>query len=121
MTTSPGAISISSPLLAAEAHLGAAAGDGHRLVDHRVIVRVGVNAVAPHIAPAVVGEGLLDQQFRVGGAGEIDAAAIENERQGGIVGNPAVVGEQVSDRGDTLGEHGFDPAAAAGSFYRRFR
>ena len=75
-----------------------------------MIVHVGENAVAPHIAPAVLAKSLLDQQFRVGRAGELDAAAIENERQLRIVGNPAVVGKQVSDRGDALGQHGLDPA-----------
>ena len=39
--------------VAAEAYLGAPARDGHHLVDHRMILDVRINAVAPHLAPAV--------------------------------------------------------------------
>ena len=84
-------------VLAAEAHRGAAAGDAHRLVDHRMIVHIGINAVAPHIAPAVGGEGFLDHVFRIGRAGEVDAAAVKHERQARIVRNAAIVGEYVGD------------------------
>src|ERR1019366_9395759 len=53
-------------VVTAEAHLGVPARDGHRLVDHRMIVDVGVNAVAPHVAPAVRREDFFDDAFRVG-------------------------------------------------------
>src|SRR5262249_59901069 len=44
---------------AAEAHLGAAARDAERLVDHGMIVHGRTNAVAPHIAPAGCSYGAL--------------------------------------------------------------
>ena len=93
-------------LFAAEAHRGAPARNAHRLVDHRMIVHVRVNAVAPHVAPAVRRERLLDHHFRIGRAGKIDAAAVENERQGGIVRDPAVVGKPVGDGDGASGRGG---------------
>jgi len=93
----------------------------HRLVDHRMVVRVGINAVAPHIAPAVRAKRLFDQQFRVGGTSELDAAAIKDERQLGIVGNPAVVANRWVIGVMRLVSMVRSRRPAAGSFYRRFR
>jgi hypothetical protein len=52
---------------------------------------------SPHVAPAVRRECLLDQPLGIGRAGKVDAVAVENERQGGIVRNRPVVGEIHSD------------------------
>ena len=80
-------------LVAAEADLGAAARDAHAFVDHRMVVHVGEDAVAPHVAPAVAAEHVLDHLFRIGRADQIDGAAIDHERQVRVVGHRAIVGE----------------------------
>ena len=77
-------------------------GRRHRLVDHRMIVNVRVNAVAPHIAPAVCGEGLLDEFFRVRRAGKVDAAAVEHKRQAGLFGIVPSSVKFMGDGGDAL-------------------
>src|SRR6266478_2554734 len=76
---------------AAEAHLGAAARYSECLVDLGVIVHVGKNAVAPHVAPAVCGKRALDDALGAICAGDIDRAAIEQKRKMRIVGYGAVV------------------------------
>src|SRR5262245_61684783 len=58
--------------LAAEAHLGPSARDAERLVDHGMIVHVGKNAVAPHVAPAVCAERALDGAFGAFLPGKLD-------------------------------------------------
>ena len=90
-----------APMLAAEADPGATARDAHRLVNYRMIVDVRINAVAPHPAPAVRGEGLFDDRLRVGRAGEIDARAVHHQRQHRIVRDRSVVGEFMGDRHGT--------------------
>src|SRR5215203_1298006 len=62
-------------VVAAEADLGAAARDAYALMDHRMVVHVGKDAVAPHVVPAVTAEYVLDHLFRVGRADQIDRAA----------------------------------------------
>ena len=57
-----------------------------------MIVHIRIDAVAPQTAPAIGGKGLFDQLFGVGRAGQIDAAAIQHERQH-IIGDTAVVGK----------------------------
>ena len=52
-------------VLAADPHCGAPARHAQCLVNHRVIMRVGKNAVAPHIAPAVFAECLFDPLLRI--------------------------------------------------------
>src|SRR6185436_16235668 len=47
-------------LVAAEADLGAAARDADPFVDHRVIMHIRVNPVAPAVAPAMTMEGFFD-------------------------------------------------------------
>src|SRR5262245_22890584 len=83
---------------AAETRLGAPARYAERLVDHGVIVHVGKNAVAPHIAPAVCGKRALDDALGVIGAGDIDGAGIDQKRQARIVGYQAVVAEHQHER-----------------------
>jgi hypothetical protein len=53
--------------------------------------------VAPQPLPAVGDKSLFDQRLRIGRAGQIDAGAIEHERQH-IIRDIAVVGKKVGDR-----------------------
>jgi len=73
MTTSPGPDLDFAAFLAAEAHRGATARNAHHLMDHRMIVRVGINAVAPHIAQRSP-QTFFDHVFRIGRSGEMDAS-----------------------------------------------
>src|SRR5215475_5763846 len=79
--------------LAAETNDDTPACDGHRLVNHRMVMRVGIDPVTPHLAPAVAFECVLDHELRIGGPLEIDPAAIDEERQARVVGHRPVVGE----------------------------
>ena len=83
---------------AAETHLGAPARHAECLVNHGVVVHVGKNAVAPHIAPAVCGKRALDRPFGVLCAGNIDGAAIDQKRQARIIRYRAVVAKHQGER-----------------------
>src|SRR5262249_495504 len=100
---------------AAETHLGAAARDAERLVDHGMIVHVRKNAVAPHIAPAVCAKGALDDALRAWPEREIDGAAIDQQRQARMVGEGAVVAKQQGEGVGGSGRygHGLDPSGFA--------
>ena len=56
--------SIVSPLSPPKRTLARPRAIAHRLVDHRMIVDVRINAVAPHAAPAIGGKGLFDRLLR---------------------------------------------------------
>src|SRR5690349_947908 len=84
--------------LAAEAYLCASARDAERLVDHRMIVHVGKNAVAPHVAPTVGAKRALDDALGACLALEGDGAAIDQKRQMRIVGYGAVVAKHQRER-----------------------
>ena len=77
--------------VAAEPHPRMAAGNAEGLVNRRVIMQIVVNAVAPHIAPAVGAQQVFDGFLR-GIVVEVDRALVDQERQGAI-GNEAVVGK----------------------------
>src|SRR5581483_1890415 len=72
-------------------------------MDHRVIMHVRENAVAPHLPPTVLLEGLLDHLFRVGRARKVYDAAVIKQRQARIVWDCPVVGKHEGKRFDRLG------------------
>jgi len=103
------------PRRAAETHLGAAARDAERLVDHGMIVHVRKNAVAPHVAPAVCAECAFDDTLRARPKREIDGAAIDQQRQARIVWDGSVIAKHQRERlgGSARHGHGLDPRGFA--------
>src|ERR1700753_2301039 len=77
--------------ITAETNPCMATGDAERLVNGGVIVQIVVDAVAPHIAPAMGAEQLFDGCLGRG-AIELDRAFVDQERQR-IVRNEAVIRE----------------------------
>src|SRR5262249_32791479 len=86
---------------AAEAHAGAPARDAESFMDTRMIMREGINSVAPHFAPAVRCEKLLDRCRRIA-AGDIDAATIHQKWQTRIIRHYSVIGEAEGEGLDAL-------------------
>jgi hypothetical protein len=78
-------------LIATEPNAGVPTRNPERFVNGRVIMQIVVNAVAPHVAPAIGAEQLFDRPFRMI-VGHIDRALVDHKRQR-IVGNEAVVGK----------------------------
>src|SRR5260370_33315914 len=78
-----------------------------RFMHGRMIVRIIVDAVAPHRAPAIGAEQSLDGFFGMI-VGDVDRALVDQERHR-IVGNEAVVGEDEAEWFDIGAddEHGF--------------
>ena len=76
---------------ATELHARAAGGDAEHFVRGGVIVVEGIDAVDPGVAPSVRREQILDV-LRVAGR---EGVAIEDERQARVVGNGAVVVQEV--------------------------
>ena len=71
-----------------------------------------VDAVAPHVAPAIALENALDHRRRVPFAGNIDRFAIEHERQRRIIGNDAIIDKDDGVRADgTRGRYSIDSMA----------
>ncbi len=94
-------------MVAAEADPGMAARYTERFMHGRMIVRIIVDAVAPHRAPAIGAEQSLDGFFGMI-VGDVDRALVDQERHR-IVGNEAVVGEDEAERFDIGADdgHGF--------------
>ena len=78
------------PLGAAELDLGAAARNAQHLVRAGMAMQEVVDAVAPAIAPAVPGEGLLEGRRGIASGFDIERAAIEDQRQLRIIRRLAV-------------------------------
>ena len=98
---------------AAEPHARLAAADRQDLVRGAVIVRERVDAVAPGAAPAIGGEHRLAGRRDVAAAC-VERARIDQERQAWVVGDRAVVVEQVArrlDGVDALGRHRLVPTS----------
>jgi hypothetical protein len=72
------------PALAAELDPGAACGDAEHFMRRAVVMVLPVDAVAPGIGPAVLGEQPLAGRGAVAAFGQ--RAAIDDERQGGLFG-----------------------------------
>jgi hypothetical protein len=78
-------------MLAAELHLGGAAGDTEHLVNAGMIVYVVVNPVPPGLPPTVSLEELFEHGGRIEVLGEANGAAIDNQGPTRMVGNDAVI------------------------------
>ena len=63
-------------VVAAEPHPRMAARDAERLVNRRMVVQIIVDAVAPHLAPAIGAEQSLDGFFGMR-VGDVDRALVE--------------------------------------------
>jgi hypothetical protein len=104
--------------VAAKTHQCAAACDAEGFMHGRVIVQVAVDAVAPHVAPAVGAEQALDSLLRMG-AVDIDRGLVEQKRQG-IVGDKAIVVKEESERFEVSADNRHDHPPATGR-QRRIR
>src|SRR5215217_4739408 len=114
--TSPTARSKAVPV-AAELHVRPSTGDAENLVNGRMIVDERVNAVTPAPSPAVILEHVFDHTGRIPRRRAVDGLAIHDERQGGIVGDHAVIGEheRLQPRGaDSLCKTSFLQIASPG-------
>jgi hypothetical protein len=83
-----------------------AAGDAERFVHGGVVVQIVVDAVAPHVAPAVGAEQAFDGFLRMG-VGDVDGALVDQERHR-IVGDEAVVFENKGERLHFGADNGHD-------------
>ncbi len=67
-------------VVAAEPHPRMAAGDAERLMHRGVVVQIIIDAVAPHLAPAIGAEQSLDGFLGVT-VGDVDRALVDQKRQ----------------------------------------
>ncbi len=93
-------------MVAAELHARVPTGDAERFMHRRMVVRIVVDAVAPHRAPAIGAEQPLDGLFGVI-VRHIHRTLVNQERHR-VVGNEAVIGEDESERFDVGADDGHD-------------
>lgn len=96
------------PLLAAQLHLRPALHNRQYLVGGAVVVVEGVDAVAPGATPAVAPEGFLGDGRGVR-ASQRQSLLVDQQGQGGMVGNQAVIGQQVRGAGGEFLAHRLSP------------
>src|SRR6266700_4101358 len=107
MATSPAEISICLPR--SPPHPGMAAGNAERLVNGGMVMQIIVDAVAPHLPPAVGAEQSLDGFLGVLVV-DVDGTLVDQERHR-VVRDQAVVLEHEAERLDIVADnrHGILP------------
>ena len=83
-----------------------ATGDAQRFVNRGVIVQIVVDAVAPHVAPAIGAEQPLDGLFGMIVV-DIDRALVDHKRHR-VVGNQPIVREDDGERFEIFADNRHD-------------